>query len=134
MQSKTHNEIYSFGYRKPRFRTNFRILLQLTGITPKLADALCVDISEDGLAAEVMEDLTIGTQVTVVMTPPETAVSIRLAAEIVNRDQHHYGFFFHFSSPVERDSLRTYVAGIRPAPLKLRRPLPEPVIDPRAKR
>ena len=134
VESKTHNEVYSFGYRKPRFRTNFRVLLQLNGYPPKLVDALCIDVSEDGLAAEVVEDLALGTQVTVVMTPPESSISVSVAAKVVNRSEHHYGFIFHFASPVEKESLRNYLASIRPEPVKLGRSLPEVVIDPNAKR
>lgn len=132
--SKTHQEVYSFGYRKPRFRTNFRVLLQVSGFPPKLIDALCIDISEDGIAAEVIEDLALGTRLTVVMTPPESSVSVRVSAKVVNRNDHHYGFTFHFSSATEREELRGYLASIRPEPVKLSRPLPEPAIDPNTKR
>lgn len=134
MASKTHQEVYSFGYRKPRFRTNFRVLLQVSGFPPKLIDALCIDISEDGIAAEVIEELAIGTKVIVVMTPPQSSVSVRVAAKVVNKNEHHYGFTFHFSSAAERETLRGYLASIRPEPVKLSRALPEPNVDPNTKR
>ena len=132
--SKTHQEVYSFGYRKPRFRTNFRVLLQVNGFPPKLIDALCIDISEDGIAAEVVEDLAIGTKLVVVMTPPESSASVRVSAEIMNKNDHHYGLIFHFSSATERETLRGYLDAIRPEPVKFNRPLPEAAVDPNTKR
>lgn len=132
--SKTHQEVYSFGYRKPRFRTNFRVLLHVNGFPPKLIDALCIDISEDGIAVEVVEDLAIGTQLAVVMTPPGSSVSVRTSAKVVNKNDHHYGLIFHFSSAAERETLRGYLDSIRPEPVKFSRPLPEPPVDPNTKR
>ncbi|HEY1800680.1 MAG TPA: PilZ domain-containing protein [Terriglobales bacterium] len=135
MGSKIDNEIYSFGYRKPRYRTGFRVLLQMNGYPPRLVDALCVDVSEDGLAAEVAENIAIGDQLTVVMTPPESSVSVRLSAKVVNRNDYHYGFIFHFASQAERDSLRAYLASIRPEPISLGRSnQPEPPVAPKTKR
>ena len=135
MESRIDNDVYSFGYRKPRYRTRFRVLLQMNGYPPRLVDALCVDVSEDGFAVEVAENVAIGTQLTVVMTPPESSISARFSAEVVNRNDYHYGLIFHFTSQQERDSLRAYLTSIRPEPLGLSRPnQPHPPVAPKAKR
>lgn len=126
MEKKIENEIYSFGYRKPRYRTNFRVLVRVDDYPPRMVDALCTDVSEDGLAAEISETLAVGMKVTIVMTPPDSSMSVRVSAEVVNQNDHHYGFIFHFISQSELEAFRTYLASLRPEPIALSRFVPEP--------
>ena len=122
MTDKNQPSVTSFGYRKPRFRTDFRLLIQLEGRPPKLIDARCLDISEDGLAAQLPEDLEVGTRVIFVMTPPGSSRSIRIPGRVNNRTEQQHGFIFIFNSRAERDSVQVCLACLRPEPISFRGP------------
>lgn len=121
MGPKTQDDIYPFGYRKPRFDLNFSVLLQIDAHPAKVIDARCINISEDGIAIAAMEELVIGSLVTVVMTTPNSSKSIRVRAKVNSRDEKQYGFVFLFASETERQSLHTYLSSIRPEPIRLNR-------------
>jgi Tfp pilus assembly protein PilZ len=107
------NDIYNYGYRAPRFRADFRLLLQARDHNPVLLDARCIDLSEDGLAAETNAVLEIGERVLIIMTLPGTPTSIRIAASVTNRQIGSYGFAFIFSSQNERIRMRAYLESRR---------------------
>jgi len=119
--SKNQNDIYPFGYRKPRFDLNFSVLLQIDAQPPRVIDARCINISEDGIAIAAIEELVVGSVVTVVMTAPNSSQSIRIPAKVNSRDEKQYGFVFLFPSEIERQSLQTYLSSIRPEPIRLSR-------------
>ena len=112
-QSPLADKIYNFGYRVPRFATDFDLLLQTDSRLPGLLGAHCSNLSEEGFAADVDEDLEIGTSVTAILTLPGTAVSLRIAAMVTNRHLGGYGFAFIFSSQNDRSYLRAYLAARR---------------------
>jgi hypothetical protein len=104
--------IYEFGYRTPRFPTDFHFLLQTAGPEPRLLDARCLDISEEGLAAQLAEQLGVGSVVTLILTFPGNATTWRISAKVCNRRDIDHGFAFVFSSQGERDDIRRYVASL----------------------
>jgi len=104
--------IYEFGYRTPRFRADFHFLLQTEAPQPRLLDARCIDISEEGLAAQIADQLTVGSVVTLMITFPGNATTWRIPARVCNRQDEDHGFFFMFSSQSERDDVRRYVASL----------------------
>jgi Tfp pilus assembly protein PilZ len=108
-----NNNIYNYGYRAPRFRADFRLLLQARDRNPVLLDARCSQISEDGLAAETNAVLEIGERVLIIMTLPGTPTSIRIAASVTNRQISNYGLAFIFSSQNERNHMRAYLESRR---------------------
>jgi hypothetical protein len=104
--------IYEFGYRTPRFRADFHFLLQTEGPPPRLLDARCLDISEEGIAAQVADHLTVGAVVTLMLTFPGNSTTWRIPAKVCNRQDEDHGFAFIFSSQSERDDVRRYVASL----------------------
>jgi hypothetical protein len=111
------DKIYDYGYRAPRFPADFRLLLQTGDRNPGLLDARCVDLSEDGLAAEIKATLEIGARVMLLMTLPGTSTSIRMPARVTNRQVGGYGFAFIFSSQNERSYMHEYLESRRSSPV-----------------
>lgn len=105
--------VQEFGYRKPRFRADFHILLQTEAPDSRLLDARCTDISEDGLAARVTEPLTLGSHVAFILTLPGSSIPVRIAAIVNNQQQETYGFTFVFSSQAERSLIHGYLARLQ---------------------
>jgi hypothetical protein len=103
------DKIYNYGYRAPRFRVDFRLLLQTSDRNAGLLDARCTDLSEDGLAVEVNASLEIGAVVTLILTLPGNLTSMRIAARVTNRQVGSYGFAFIFSSENERRYMHQYL-------------------------
>ena len=56
------DSVRSFGFRAPRISTNFSFLLEVPALG-KHYNAVCTDLSEEGLAAEMPEPIPAGTQV-----------------------------------------------------------------------
>lgn len=118
---KSKNSVHEFGYRLPRFPADFRLLVQLSDPEPKLLDARCRDISEDGLAAHITESIPVGTRVHLLVTLPGKPVSISVAATVSHQDHGEHGFVFKFSSQNEREQVRKYVLSLRSGTFALRR-------------
>jgi hypothetical protein len=107
--------VYSFGYRVPRFRADFHLLLQTEDRQPVLLDGRCTDISEDGLGAQFRELLEVGSKVNLILTLPSRSTSLRVAARVTNRKGDFHGFAFVFSSQGEREQVQRYIESLRPA-------------------
>jgi len=107
------DEIYKYGYRAPRYRADFSLLLQTDERLPSLVDARCTDLSEDGLAVKTRASLQIGAHVTLILTLPGISTSMRIAARVTNRQVDGYGFAFVFSSQNERSYMRDYLESRR---------------------
>lgn len=105
--------IYNYGYRVPRYRADFSLLLQTDERLPALLDAHCTDISEEGLAVTTEASLEIGARVTLILTLPGVATSMKIAAKVTNRQIEGYGFAFIFSSQNERSYLQEYIESQR---------------------
>ena len=101
--------IYHYGYRSPRYRADFCLLLQTDERLPTLADARCTDLSEDGLAVKTKASLQIGAKVILILTLPGISTSMRIAARVTNRQVDGYGFAFIFSSQNERSYMHEYL-------------------------
>jgi len=112
--------IYEFGYRMPRFRADFHFLLQTGEPQPHLVDARCLDISEDGIAAQIAESLTIGAIVTLILTFPGFGNTLRIPAKVSNQHGEDHGFAFLFPSDAEREEVQRYVASLHHDPVRLR--------------
>lgn len=102
-------KIYNYGYRTPRFRADFRFLLQTGGRSPVLLNGRCTDLSEDGLAAEINASLEVGEQVLLIVTLPGTSTSMRISARVTNRRMNSYGFAFIFASQNQRSFMHEYI-------------------------
>lgn len=109
--------VQEFGYRKPRFRADFYFLLQTEGPGSHLIEARCVDISEEGMAAQISEPLSVGTKVIMILTLPGSSASLRVAARVCNRRDQDHGLAFVFSSHSERLDFKEYLKAIHVDPL-----------------
>jgi hypothetical protein len=118
-QRKT--SVQEYGYRLPRFPADFSLVLQISDPEPRLLDARCRDISEDGLAARVSEPLSVGTRVTLLLTLPGKSVPLPIAATVSHQDRGDHGFAFKFSSQNEREQVQKYVLTLRSGNFALRR-------------
>jgi hypothetical protein len=105
--------VYTFGYRAPRYPADFKLLLQAAGPPPLLLDGHCVDISEDGLRATFETALEVGAAVTLILPVARSSTSLRIAARLTNRQCNFHGFNFTFSSEEERDYMQGYVDSMR---------------------
>jgi hypothetical protein len=103
------DNIYSYGYRVPRFPDDFRLFVQIDEHHSALLGARCTDLSEAGLAAEIKESLEIGARVTLILTLPGTSTSMRIAANVIHRQGEGYGFAFAFSSQSQQSSIHKYL-------------------------
>lgn len=107
--------VYSFGYRVPRFRTDFHLLLQTEAQQASLLDGRCTDISQDGLGAEFSATLEIGTHVKLIFTLPGSSASLRVGARVSNRSGDFYGFAFTFTCESDRERVHSYIQSLQPA-------------------
>jgi hypothetical protein len=123
MDDGTTGRVQQYGYRKPRFPVDFHFLVQLEGRAAKLVNARCIDISEDGLAAQIPDQLDAGTRVTLILTLPGAPPSIRLAAIVNYCTDQCSGFKFVFSSEEERDFIGRYLATLRSETISIRPPV-----------
>jgi hypothetical protein len=107
--------VYTFGYRVPRFHTDFHLLLQIEGPRPTLLDGRCTDISEGGLGAEFNASLEVGMNVNLILTLPDSSTSLRVAARVSNRNGDYYGLSFTFLSAADQDRVRRYIRSLQTA-------------------
>ena len=110
-----------FGYRLPRFPADFNLVVQISDPEPRLVDARCRDISEDGLAARVSASLAVGSRVILLLTLPGKPASLPIAAVVSHQDRGDHGFAFQFSSQNEREQVQKYVLTLRSGNFALRR-------------
>jgi PilZ domain len=113
------DNVSNFEYRSPRFRADFRLLVQTGHPHPAILNGRCVDLSEDGLAAEILapeirasglrESLEIGAEVTIIMTLPGNSNTTTFAARVTNQKVGSYGFAFIFSSKAEQAYMHEYL-------------------------
>ena len=104
--------IHEFGYRTPRFRADFHFLLQTEGPESRVLDARCIDISEEGLAAQIAEHLSVGTRVVLILTLPGHSTTLRIIARVSNRTDEDHGFAFVFASKHEREDVQRYISSL----------------------
>jgi hypothetical protein len=108
--------IREFGYRAPRFHANFYFLLQTEEPGSRLMEARCLDIGEEGMAAEISEPLSVGTKVIMILTLPGISTSLRIAGRVCNRHDHEHGLAFVFASQIERRNFKEYLSTLHLLP------------------
>jgi len=112
------DNISNYEYRAPRVRVNFPVLVHTSHHRAAILNARCIDLSEDGLAAELLcagilapeirDSLEVGREVTIIMTLPGHTNTTKLAARVTNHKVGSYGFAFIFSSKAEQDYIHQY--------------------------
>ncbi len=104
-------EVRAFGFRSPRFPVNFNFSLEVLPSGERL-EAVCTDISEDGLAADLLQKLSVATQVTMWLLFPGSSIPVRIKASVEYRHDRRHGFNFLYSSHDERAQVRAYVQSV----------------------
>jgi hypothetical protein len=112
--------VYSFSYRLPRFNVDFRFWLHVEQEGGEVLNARCLDISEEGLAAELSASLSIGTAVILSLPLPGPANTLLVRANVIHAKEKNHGFRFMFLSQGERDKVYSYLEQLR-----LRTPQPK---------
>src|ERR671936_365188 len=97
--------VRAFGFRAPRFKTNFNFSLEITE-TRERHEALCSNISEDGLAAELLLKLPVKTEVTMWLLFPGGTTPVQIKAVVEYRRERIHGFKFLYSTMGEREQVR----------------------------
>jgi hypothetical protein len=100
-----------FGFRAPRVSINFSFLLEVIA-TGERHEAVCTDISEDGLAAELLEPLAPKTQVTMRMLLPGGTIPLQIQGSVEYSQDRRCGLNFLYSSPEERKQVQLFIQSI----------------------
>ncbi len=102
--------VRSFAFRAPRIATNFSFLLEVIA-TGERYEAICTDISEDGLAAEV-HGLAPKTQVIMRILVPGNTLPLQIQGSVENSKDERCGINFLYSSPEERKRVQVFIQSI----------------------
>jgi hypothetical protein len=111
---------YHYGYRVPRFAVDFPCLVQTEGPNSSTLQARCLDISEQGIAVQLSEYLSVGDHVTLVITLPGAPRPQRIAARVSNRQGRDHGMTLIFDSPQEQADLQKYLIHYHSEPVTLK--------------
>jgi len=104
-------DIRTFGFRSPRFSVNFNFSLEVVP-SGERCEAVCTDISEDGLAADLLQKLPVKTQVTMWLLFPGGTAPLRIEASVEYRHDRKHGFNFLYSSLEERAQVQAFIRSI----------------------
>lgn len=104
--------VRAFGFRTPRFKTNFNFSLEINA-THERHEALCINISEDGLAAELLLKMTPKTEVTMWLLFPGGVTPVQIQASVEYRRERLHGFNFLYSTMDERTQVKEFIQFIR---------------------
>lgn len=100
--------VRSFGFRAPRISTNFSFLLEVPA-TGERYDAVCTDLSEDGLAAELPKPIPAATPVVLRMLLPGSTRPVLITGTVEYVQDQRCGVTFLYSSPEERDQVQSFI-------------------------
>ena len=100
--------VRSFGFRAPRISTNFSFLLEVPA-TGKHYNAVCTDISEEGLAAEMPEPIPAGTQVIARLLFPGSTQPMQIKGSIEYCQDQRCGVTFSDLSGAEQEQIQSFI-------------------------
>src|SRR6266481_6310143 len=89
--------VRSFGFRAPRVPANFSFFLEVIA-TGERYEAVCTDISEDGLAAELLKPLLPNAQVTMRLLLPGSTKPLQIEGRVEYGQDRRCGLTFLYSS------------------------------------
>lgn len=104
--------VRAFGFRAPRFKTKFNFSLEITA-TRERHEALCSNISEDGLAAELLLKLPVKTEVTMWLLFPGGTTPVQIKGLVEYRRERMHGFNFLYSTMDERAQVTAFIQMLR---------------------
>jgi len=100
--------VREFGFRAPRFKTNFNFSIEISA-TRERHEALCSNISEDGLAAELLLKLPPKTEVTMWLLFPGGITPVQIKGVVEYRRERVHGFNFLYSTLDERAQVKAFI-------------------------
>jgi PilZ domain len=100
--------VRSFGFRAPRISTNFSFLLEVPA-TGKHHNAVCTDLSKEGLAAEMSEPIPAGTQVVARLLLPGSTQPIQIKGAIEHSQDQRCGVTFSDLSGDEQEQIQSFI-------------------------
>lgn len=103
--------VRSFGFRAPRGSTNFSFFLEVTA-TGDRYEAICTDISEDGLAAELQKPVAPKTEVIIMMLLPGATTLMQIRGSVEYTLECKCGVNFVNLSAEERRQIRVFVQSV----------------------
>jgi hypothetical protein len=98
----------TFEYRTPRMQARFPIWLHVEGEENRLIAAICSDLNDRGLGADVERSLPLNSMVTLVLPSPGSGPFI-LRARVASRQNQRYGFVFVPETPEDANEVATAV-------------------------
>jgi len=104
--------VREFGFRAPRFKTNFNFSIEISA-TRERHEALCSNISEDGLAAELLLKLPAKTEVMMWLLFPGGTTPVQIKAVVEYRRERIHGFNFLYSTMDERAQVKAFIQMLR---------------------
>jgi c-di-GMP-binding flagellar brake protein YcgR len=103
--------VRAFGFRAPRVPANFGFFLEVTA-TGQRYEAICTDISEDGLAAESAEPIPAETEITISMLLPGGTTVLQIRAIVEYSQEGRCGLNFLDLSPEDQAQIQQFVQSI----------------------
>ena len=107
-ENSNSTKVRSFGFRAPRFPVRFGFSLQVNA-THEHQEALCSNISEEGLAADLRQVLAPKTEVTLWLMFPGSTTPVQIQACVEYRQERRHGFSFIYSSGEEHAQVLSYI-------------------------
>lgn len=105
------DSVRAFGFRAPRVSCNFSFLLDVIA-TGERQEAMCTDMSEDGLAAELPKPLAVKTQVRMTLLLPGGIRPLQLEGQVEYSQDRRCGLTFLYSSAEERKQVQAFIETI----------------------
>jgi hypothetical protein len=103
--------VRAFGFRAPRISTNFSFCLEVLA-TGERYDAVCTDISEDGLSANLLQSLAPNTEVAMRMLLPGGTAPLNIPGNVEYSQDSRCGLTFRYSSPEDRRQIQLFVQSL----------------------
>jgi c-di-GMP-binding flagellar brake protein YcgR len=100
-----------FGFRAPRVPANFGFFLEVT-TTGQRYEAICTDISEEGLAAEIAESIAAETEVTMRMLLPGSTTILQIRGIVEYTQAGRCGLNFLDLSTEDQAQIQQFVQSI----------------------
>jgi hypothetical protein len=105
---KNAGPVRAFGFRAPRVSANFSFFVEVMA-TGERFEAICTDISEDGLAAELPQPIAPETELTMRMLLPGATTLLQVQGSVEYSQECRCGVNFLNLSADERKQIQLFV-------------------------